>query len=235
MSISRHQAVGAYRRWEPPAFGGEPEADAPRAADPAPPPPAPPQPEPAPRPEPDLPPDPEPPVRLPTAADIESMFEDARRDGHEAGYREGAEQAQQEAMRIAALADALDEALARLDRDVAEELVGLAMEVARRMVRNALAEQPEAVIETVRMALNQLPQAQARIHLHPDDVALVRAYLAEQSGHGHPTLIDDDAISRGGCLVQTAGSQLDATLETRWRRVLETLGRPDTGWQECGR
>jgi len=238
MSISRHQAVGAYRRWEPPAFGSEPapaldapNVDSPHAAEPAPPP-APPQPELAPPP--DLPPDPEPPVRLPTAADIESMFEDARRDGHEAGYREGAEQARQEAVRIGALADALDEALARLDRDVAEELVGLAIEVARRMVRNALVEQPETVIETVRTALNQLPQGQARIHLHPDDVALVRAHLVEQSGHGHPTLIDDDAISRGGCVVQTAASQLDATLETRWRRVLETLGRPDTAWQEPG-
>lgn len=249
MSISRHQAVGAYRRWEPPAFSGAPSPDTDALRTELTPPPAPLQPESAPPISPPLSqPDPEPSLRLPTAADIESMFEDARRegheagyrdgqeaghrDGHEAGYREGAEQARQEALRIAALADALDEALARLDRDVAEELVGLAIEVARRMVRNTLAEQPETVIETVRTALNQLPQAQARIHLHPDDVALVRAYLAEQSGHGHATLIDDDTVSRGGCLVETAGSQLDATLETRWRRILETLGRPDGEWQE---
>jgi flagellar assembly protein FliH len=229
MSISRHQAVGAYRRWEPQSLDGA--ADEPGPGPVEPPPPQPP-PKPEPKPQPDPPRDPVPPVQLPTAADIDAMFEDARREGHETGLREGAEQARDEALRIGALADGLDEALQRLDQDVAEELVGLAIEIARRLVRHALAENPEAVIETVRAALNQLPQAQARIHLHPDDLALVRAYLADQPEGAHHALIEDDSVSRGGCRVQTAGSEIDATLETRWRRVLDTLGRRDASWQE---
>lgn len=225
MSISRHQAVGAYRRWEPPTFGEgglmPPEIPVPET---------PPEPEP---PVEAMPlPDPEPPIQLPTAADIEAMFDDARREGHEAGFAEGAEQARQQAARIAALADALEEALARLDQDVAEEVTSLAIEIARQMVRRSLADQPEGVTDTVRAALNLLPQSQVRIHVHPDDAALVRAFLSDQPVHLHHQLIEDDSVTRGGCRLHGTGSDIDATVETRWRRILEGLGRDDTAWTE---
>lgn len=225
MSISRHQAVGAYRRWEPPSLG-EPEP-APVATTPA---------EPEPPLQPEMPevalPELQPAIQLPTAADIESMFEDARREGYTAGFAEGAELARQQAERLAGLADGLDQALKRLDQEVAEEIVALAVEIARQMVRQTLADHPSAINDTVRTALQQLPQSQVRIHVHPDDMALVREYLAEQSVHPHPQLVEDDSVTRGGCRLHTPGSEIDATLETRWRRILEGLGRSDTAWKD---
>lgn len=224
MSISRHQAVGAYRRWEPPSLG-EPEP-APVDTTPA-------EPEPPRQPEiPEVALPEQPAIQLPTAADIESMFEDARREGYTAGFAEGAELARQQAERLAGLADGLDQALKRLDQEVADEIVALAVEIARQMVRQTLADHPSAINDTVRTALQQLPQSQVRIHVHPDDMALVREYLAEQSVHPHPQLIEDDSVTRGGCRLHTPGSEIDATLETRWRRILEGLGRSDTAWKD---
>ncbi|WP_332674693.1 FliH/SctL family protein [Aromatoleum sp.] len=232
MSLSRHQAAGAYRRWEPQSFGGADEAAGraemgesalrPSAA------PAAPQ------------PDPQPQIQLPTAADLEAMYEDARREGHAAGreegygegYRDGAQLAHDEAARLAALAAGLDAALTRLDEEVSEEVVGLAIELARRMVRHTLAEQPAAVLDIVRAALTQLPQGHARIHLNPADAALVARHLGEQAGHVHHSIVEDDAVSCGGCVVAGATSEIDATVETRWRRILEGLGRTDIAWQE---
>lgn len=230
MSISRHQAVGAYRRWEPPAFGAqeEPLAETP-VADPTPP--AAPEPvaEAAPPAEP--PPPIQPDIQLPTAAEIEAMFDDARREGYEAGFVEGAELARLQASRLGELADGLDGALKQLDQEVADEVVGLAIEVARQMVRRALVENPEeALIETVRAALNQLPQAQVRIHVHPDDVALIRTYIAEQPTHLHHQIVEDDSVTRGGCRLQGTASEIDATVETRWRRILEGLGHRGSSW-----
>jgi flagellar assembly protein FliH len=225
MSVSRHQAVGAYRRWEPPAFdpaapaeapAGAPDASAVAASA-----------------EPVLPEDPpEPPIHFPTADEIETMYEQARTEGQAAGYAEGAAQARAEAARLAALADGLDQALVRLDEGVAEEILALAIEVARRMVRLTLAERPAAVAETVKAALQQLPQNQVRIHLHPDDIALVRAHLADPLEHGHHRLLEDDTVTRGGCRLDAAGSDIDATVETRWRRILEGLAVSDTAWRE---
>lgn len=230
MSLSRHQAAGAYQRWEPQSFGGADESRA--RADTAdvhlPPTEAAP------------PPEPHPQIQLPTAADLEAMYEDARREGLAAGreegyaegYRDGAQQARDEAARLAALATSLDAALTRLEEEVSEEVVGLAIELARRMVRHTLVEQPAAVVDIVRAALAQLPQGHARIHLNPADAALVARHLGEQPGHAHHSIVEDDAVSCGGCVVAGATSDIDATVETRWRRILEGLGRSDTAWQE---
>lgn len=228
MSLSRHQAVGAYRRWEPPSFDGRAQSESGTdvAADPELS--AEPLPEPAPAPIAPI----EPAIQLPTADEIETMFEQAREEGRAAGYAEGAELARAEAIRLAGLTRDLDAALTRLDQDIADEIVALAIEVARQMVGHTLAVQPAAVVETVKAALAQLPQHQVRIHLHPEDVALVREHLSEHLEHGHHRLLDDTSVRRGGCRIEAPGSELDATVETRWRRIMEGLARGGTAWRE---
>jgi len=37
----------------------------------------------------------------------------------------------------------------------------------------------------------------------------------------------DPAIGVGGCRVQAPGAEIDATLSTRWARVLAAIGRSD--------
>ncbi|PKO58654.1 MAG: flagellar assembly protein FliH [Betaproteobacteria bacterium HGW-Betaproteobacteria-19] len=244
MSISRHQAVGAYRRWEPTAF----DADAKDAAKPAPPENAQPAPEPvaAPEPEPALDTSLPEGFQFPTADDIERMHEEARnsghtegfaegraagqKDGYDAGYAEGKAQAEAEAERLAALAGELDTAMAKIDEEVADELLALAIEIARQVLQHTLATQPESVIETIRAALQQLPQSHAQIRLNPEDLALAREHLGEQLSHGGHRLVEDDSIARGGCRVEASGAQIDATMDTRWRRVLESLGKDEAEW-----
>ena len=233
MSFARHQAVGAYRRWEPPDFDDEgrvretPVEPAPVA-----------EPPPHAEPEPliDLPPD----FQLPTAEEIERMheelraagFEEGRRQGHaeglEAGLREGyadgKARAEAEAQRLVALADQLDTALTGLEHEVAEELMALAIELARRVVGQIATRQPEHILDTVRGALAQVPHVHAHIRLHPDDLALVREHLGEQLTHAGHRLLEDMNLARGDCRLDAQGAQVDATLQTRWRRVLESIG-----------
>ena len=37
-------------------------------------------------------------------------------------------------------------------------------------------------------------------------------------------IIEDNALTPGGCRVELGSSEVDATLETRWRRVIESIG-----------
>ena len=284
MSISRHQAVGAYQRWEPDNFddehGGDDEGSRRGLGKPnAPPPPAPPSAAPglqdaadaraegsahASARAPSLAEDAASPAtaddddhafdgalpadfKLPTAADIERMHEDiraaameegrqeGRAEGHAAGrqqgYAEGKAQAEAEATRLAGLAEQLEQSLTGIDHEVAEELMALAIELARQMVRETLAQHPESILDTVRLALQQLPQGHAHIHLHPDDLALVRKHSGEQLSHSGHRLQEDVNLVRGDCRVDAGGAQVDATLETRWRRVLESIGHDRARWQ----
>lgn len=220
MAVTRHQAVGAYRPWDLPAFDA-PVAPPPEAAPPPPPPVAE-----APPP----PPEPQPAVKLPTVEDIERIHDAAHKEGYAAGYEEGTARGRLEAARLHSLAENLDEALVKVDAEVTEELLALAIEIARQMVRRELAGKREAIVDIVREALQQLPQNHAMIHLHPDDVGLVREHLGEQLAHLGNRLVEDARVTPGGCLIDAAGSQIDATVQTRWRRIMENLGRGETGW-----
>lgn len=239
MSYDRHQATGAYRRWEPPVFDApaEPKAEqtpeiAPDASESLQ------APEPlagetdasSAQPAPDEPP-PEPRIKLPTAEDIERIHEAAQKDGYAAGYEEATARGRVEGLQIHTLLQNLETALSALDQDIAEEILALSIEIARHMVREALLAHPEAMIDVVRDALQQLPQARALIHLSPGDAGLVREYAGEQLQHHEHRIVEDDTLERGGCRIDAAGSTVDATVPTRWRRIMENLGREDTRWE----
>lgn len=218
MTVNRHQAAGAYQRWTPPAFDEDetpPPEEAPAAA---PPPPVETASEPAPEAS-------EPPVKLPTAEEVEAMYEQIRKEGHKAGFDEGMKKAQAEAAQLTKLVRSMDGALDQLGGEVAEEIVLLAIALARQMVAEALEARPEAVVTIVREALQQVPQGKVRVHLNPEDVKLVRKHLDDQLETGHHHLIEDATVTRGGCRLEAAGCDIDATLPTRWERVLAGIGR----------
>ncbi|MCB1914302.1 MAG: flagellar assembly protein FliH [Rhodocyclaceae bacterium] len=236
-AITRHQASGAYRRWQPPDFGSAvdglavetapPTADATVADEPGV--------DACPTIETDgldtdstdadqtRPPE----FKLPTAEEIEQIYESARKSGFDAGYEEGTARGRVEAMQLHSLVENMDQAMQALDTDIAQELLDVSIEIARHLIRRELREFPESVLDTVREALQQFPQNNAMVHLHPEDAALIREYLGEQVAHLGHRIIEDEAIGRGGCRLEASGSELDATLETRWKRILANLGRDD--------
>jgi flagellar assembly protein FliH len=163
----------------------------------------------------------------------------ARREGFEAGYREGLAAAKADVARattaqLARLSDivsTLGRNLAQIETQVADEVVDFAITLARRIIGESLAARPEVVIDVVREGLQMLGQARApaRLLLHPDDARLVRQHLGDQGILNGWTVAEDPAITPGGCRLESAGGELDATLETRWARMLAAFGR-DSRW-----
>lgn len=165
-------------------------------------------------------------LQLPTAEDIERIHTEAHATGYAAGYEEGLAEARAEAERLAAMVGSLEEQLHSLDQNVAEELLGVAVEIASQVLRQSLSVKPELIIPVVRDAVASmaLHHGHPVLYLHPDDAALVRAQIGEHLTHNGWRLIDDNAIERGGCRIESGASEVDATLSTRWRRVLEAIG-----------
>ncbi len=170
-------------------------------------------------------------IDLPTADDIERIHRDAHKQGYDAGYEEGTARARMEALRLHTMVEQLESALTEFDQKVAEQLLALAMEVARQVVRQAVAVKPTVILDAVRDTLLQLPYLHATIYLHPEDASLVRLYLGDQLGHAGHRLLEDAGLTRGGLRIEAGGSHVDATLETRWQRVIESIGA-DSEWVE---
>lgn len=147
-----------------------------------------------------------------------------RVEGFAAGEAAGLAEGQQAARQLLSLAANLDKSLTGLDQEIAGEILALSLEIARQMLRQTIAVKPEVILSVVREALNQLPHQHAAIYLSPDDAALVRKLSGDQITHAGHRIHEDPQLQRGDVVIEANGAQVDATLATRWRRIVEMLG-----------
>lgn len=181
-----------------------------------------------------------PPFVLPTVDEIEHMHEEARRSGYEAGLAEGKAAAAAEAEKAAetnaqlfgALINNLQAALAETEQSIAEEMLALSIEIAAQITRGSIAANTELLLPIIREAIASLPlhHAHLTLRLNPRDAERIRTQLAEQFTQTSTQIIEDREISPGGCLLQAGTSEVDATIETRWKRVLEAIGTEPQAW-----
>ena len=211
MSELPKEQQSAYQRWEMNSFGDErPSVVAKR-------------------------PKPPPPIDLPSEETVAAIREEARligyEEGHGAGYADGLAigraEAAKELEHLEAIALEFSAAVAAADETIAADVLDLALHLARGMLRNALAVKPELVIPIVREAVGYLPvlQQPALLMLNPLDAELVRAAIGDELDKGGWRLVDDAQVARGGCKVDTASNQIDATAATRWQRLTGALGK----------
>jgi len=165
----------------------------------------------------------------PTAAEIEQIQQQAHEEGYQAGFADGAQNAQ----RLTEMVSALEQELQQVDQQVAQDLLNLSLELARQMLQQALRVKPELVLGVVRAAVNELPHFNQHAHLvlHPADAELVRSSMGEQLAHSGCKIVEDAHMDRGGCRLETAHSQIDATLATRWKRIVSSIGQ-ESAWLE---
>lgn len=183
-------------------------------------------------------------VKPPTAAEIEQIYQQAREEGYRAGYAEGAQKARDEeqkaheaeqaacdaAQRLTEMMAVLDNELQRVDEQVVQSLLDLALEIARQVLRQTVAMKPELLLGVVRQAVSELPSFSQHAHLilNPADAELVRTQMGEQLSQTGWKILEDAQMEHGGCRVETAHSRIDATLATRWKRVVGSIGQDDT-------
>ena len=170
---------------------------------------------------------------LPTVGELEQMQEEVRREGFAEGRAEGLRVAALDAERMRSLAGAFDQSLASLHNEIAEEVLTLALDVARQILHEALAVKKDLLLPVVREAIRGMPVTSqpAQLLLNPADVELVRAHLGEELRIGQWQVIEDHRIQPGGCRLASQQGEVDATLAGRWKRVMAALGR-ENAWLE---
>jgi flagellar assembly protein FliH len=113
----------------------------------------------------------------------------------------------------------------------ADALLDLSLEVARQVLRRELSLQRDAALPAVREAIALIVDhaSHPRVHLSPEDYELVRAELEVEASHRGCRFVADPSVSPGGCRIETPQGEIDATLATRWRRVVAMLGSDHPG------
>jgi flagellar assembly protein FliH len=179
------------------------------------------------------------PVLLIDEAELARLRLLAQQAGDSAGHREGYARGlaeghaaglaavQAQAAQLQALTQSLPGALRDADHDVADDLLALALDLARQVLGQALKTEPQALLTLVRELLQTEPVllGMPQLLLHPDDAALVKEYLPDELQAAGWRIRVDATLQRGGCRVLASSGELDATLPTRWERVAAALIR----------
>jgi flagellar assembly protein FliH len=186
-------------------------------------------------------------IPLPTLEEIEAIHEAARQEGyaeghaegmaagHASGYQDGLDQGRAEAAHelthLQDIAATFGKAVTEADETIAGDVLELALQLARGMVCTAFDVRPELIIPVVRQAVDYLPSLQqpALLVLNPEDALIIQGSIGPELEKSGWRIVQDGAIARGGCRVDTASNQIDAQIASRWQRLSQALGK-DIDW-----
>jgi flagellar assembly protein FliH len=148
-------------------------------------------------------------------------------EGREKGERAGREHSQQQMQALEKRIDLVMESLVlpirQQQNDLEEALVQLATAVAKAVVQRELSQDSSHIMQVVRQAMAALPPTTetVRISANPKDIEPLQASLARLDAS--TKLVEDAAISPGGCRVETRYSLVDFTVEKRFQQVVCAL------------
>ncbi len=154
------------------------------------------------------------------------------KEAYERGFSEGEKAGRETGEKMAEAilkqySGRLDE-LAQLRKNILSgserEVVRLALEISRKVVKREITIDDELILTMVKIALNRLAEQTAvTIRLNPKDyhVMMERQSSNPLLGAGNEAikLIEDPVISRGGALIETESGIIDARIEEQFREI----------------
>lgn len=169
------------------------------------------------------------------SASITEALESVRKEAYTKGMQEGfavgmakaKEYAAKDHAQFLSLASAFEQALEVSDQKIEEDILALALDIAKLMLKTKINVDPAIILPVVRDAIHYLPQVQkpARILVHHEDARILRDQLGEELAEQAWQIQEDNNIERGGCLVETGENQIDATNTMRWKRISDALAQ----------
>ncbi|MGH7232034.1 MAG: response regulator [Nitrospiraceae bacterium] len=154
-------------------------------------------------------------------------YERGLAEGERRAHERSAGQQRQETV-LAAVAKQLGEAISSWPRQTEEQVVSLALAIARKVVRQCADEKRDLVVMQAREAVSRVrDNREIHIRVHPRDLAVMEGVrdMLEGVCDGPVTfrIEVDPTIAPGGCVVETTTCLVDATLETQMARLAEGL------------
>ena len=179
-----------------------------------------------------------------------SAAEAGRQEGFERGYQEGTARGREEALAKAAekfaldqaqLLEALHGALSDFEKQrnqllagARDELVRLALAVARRVTKRYARSDPQVAVENLEEIIERVGQRHLlQIVVNPADAESIRRFaapLAEGNQRWRNLAIVESAeVHPGGCRVTLPDGEIDASIETQLERIAAALLPEEAG------
>ncbi|QDU72185.1 FliH/SctL family protein [Mucisphaera calidilacus] len=164
-------------------------------------------------------------------------------DGLERGHADGLEQGKQEAFAKAAaelarieetwldLGTRWEAQLNDLATQAREGLLAFALRFAERLVHRIIEVDEQVVVDQLAEVLGHiLRPLKVTVRVHPEDRPILEQAMPELlqrfSQLEHVELVEDQQITRGGCIARFGHGQIDATIDRQVERMVEAILPP---------
>ncbi len=148
---------------------------------------------------------------------------------YQEGYNQGLERAQADLVAFKSNIGAFMSSEKRVFDAIAPDLIEISLEIAKKIIKHEVQIDPQIVIDTVMDIMKNIPKNEPKIiiKVNPVQSQYVKDNLPEQltllGVESKLSIVSDDNISEGSCIVQTNNGVVDASIEAQLEIVQNAL------------
>ena len=157
--------------------------------------------------------------------EAESIREAAAKEGYQEGLSKAQSDIQELGNSLLCFANAKQEVFDR----IAPEILSISMEIAKKIIKSEISQNPALLLESVHSILNTLSKDETKIMIkaNPNQVDMLKVEVPQTAmGLGLEAkivVIADASIVEGGCIITTTNGVVDATIDTQIAIISEAL------------
>lgn len=152
-----------------------------------------------------------------------------KQSAYQEGYQEGISNAQSDLQELKSSIFGFLNAKQEVFDKIAPDIMEISLDIAKKIIKNELQQDPTIIFDNIMNVLKDLSKEETKIALkvNPTQVSIVKQELPEMiqnSGmEAKLTVIPDNTIMEGGCMITTSNGMVDATIETQLAIISEAL------------
>ncbi|WP_279142128.1 flagellar assembly protein FliH [Photobacterium phosphoreum] len=169
------------------------------------------------------------------AEGITAGHDEGLAQGLQQGLEQGQAQIDHHVAMLVAVMDKFADPIAKVDSEVEQQLLLLVNGLTKALIRVEVKTNPQVLLNTLREVVATLPIADRAIkmHLHPDDIALVHTSFDETDLQQRQwTLMSEPSLQRGDLQLECGSSSVDYLMDDRIQHSLTTFNALNSNLQE---
>jgi flagellar assembly protein FliH len=151
---------------------------------------------------------------------LQAAYQQGFQDGQNVVQQELGGQLDAMASRLARTIEELSGLRQRYRHEAEEDVIALAMAIARRILHRELTVDPDALLGLVKAALEKIEAHEVhRVRVRPEDALLVQQHLDKMGLPQRVELIADPGLERGSAILDSSRGALDVSVETQLAEI----------------
>lgn len=145
------------------------------------------------------------------------------------GYRAGIEQAEVDISALRAKIADFVSAKKEVFEYIAPDILEISVDIARKIIKKEVEQDPQIILDSIVEVMRTISKEESRItvKVNPLQADLVKTelpeYISSMGVDAKITVLADDTIEEGGCILNTNNGIVDASLDTQLDIIREAL------------